>query len=139
MLEYERKYWSKNKQHIAGIDEAGRGPLAGPVVAAAVIFPHDINLPEVNEESSDDKIAIVIMNFFIDIFYSIFFIILAYLAFWIIVVLTILSFIVRAVGSDQPEDLKNFTKRLSIYISDCLVFSSQGEKDKPFPFGKFPS
>ena len=55
------------------------------------------NLPEVNEESSDDKIAIVIMNFFIDIFYSIFFIILAYLAFWIIVVLTILSFIVRAV------------------------------------------
>ena len=63
------------------------------------------NLPEVNKESSDDKIAIVIMNFFIDIFYSIFFIILAYLAFWIIVVLTILSFIVRAVGSDQPEDL----------------------------------
>ena len=97
------------------------------------------NLSEVNEESSDDKIAIVIMNFFIDIFYSIFFIILAYLAFWIIVVLTILSFIVRAVGSDQPEDLKNFTKRLSTYISDCLVFSSQGEKDKPFPFGKFPS
>ena len=97
------------------------------------------DLPEVNEESSDDKIATVIMNFVIDIFYSIFFIILAYLAFWIIVVLTILSFIVRAVGSDQPEDLKNFTKRLSTYISDCLVFSSQGEKDKPFPFGKFPS
>ena len=92
-----------------------------------------------NEESSDDKIALVIMNFAIDIFYSIFFIVLAYLAFWIIVVLTILGFIVRAVGSEQPEDLKNFTKRLSIYMSECLDFSSQDENEKPFPFGKFPN
>ena len=36
MLEFEQKHWSSGKQHIAGIDEAGRGPLAGPVVAAAV-------------------------------------------------------------------------------------------------------
>ena len=92
-----------------------------------------------NIESSDDKIALVIMNFAIDIFYSIFFIVLAYLALWIIVVLTILGFIVRAVGSEQPEDLKNFTKRLSIYMSECLDFSSQEENEKPFPFGKFPS
>ena len=92
-----------------------------------------------NIESSDDKIALVIMNFAIDIFYSIFFIVLAYLAFWIIVVLAILGFIVRAVGSEQPEDLKNFTKRLSIYMSECLDFSSQEENEKPFPFGKFPS
>ena len=79
------------------------------------------------------------MNFAIDVFYSIFFIILAYLAFWVIVVLTILGFIVRAVGSEQPEDLKNFTKRLSIYMSECLDFSSQEENEKPFPFGKFPN
>ena len=92
-----------------------------------------------NIESSDDKIALVIMNFAIDIFYSIFFIVLAYLAFWIIVVLTILGFIVRAVGSEQPEDLKNFTKRLSIYMSECLDFSSQEKNEKPFPFGKFPN
>lgn len=92
-----------------------------------------------NIESSDDKIALIIMNFAIDIFYSIFFIVLAYLAFWIIVVLTILGFIVRAVGSEHPEDLKNFTKRLSIYMSECLDFSSQEENEKPFPFGKFPS
>jgi hypothetical protein len=92
-----------------------------------------------NIESSDDKIALVVMNFAIDIFYSIFFIVLAYLAFWIIVVLAILGFIVRAVGSEQPEDLKNFTKRLSIYMSECLDFSSQEENEKPFPFGKFPS
>jgi ABC-type uncharacterized transport system permease subunit len=97
------------------------------------------NVTKENLESSDDKIALVIMNFAIDIFYSIFFIVLAYLAFWIIVVLTILGFIVRAVGSEQPEDLKNFTKRLSIYMSECLDFSSQEKNEKPFPFGKFPN
>jgi len=35
----EREQWTKGFCHIAGIDEAGRGPLAGPVVAAAVILP----------------------------------------------------------------------------------------------------
>ena len=38
-LKWERKLWNKGSILIAGIDEAGRGPLAGPVVAAAVIFP----------------------------------------------------------------------------------------------------
>ena len=38
MLQFERKLWAKGYQRLAGIDEAGRGPLAGPVVAAAVIF-----------------------------------------------------------------------------------------------------
>jgi ribonuclease HII len=36
-------------QKIAGIDEAGRGPLAGPVVAAAVILPPDYRHPEIND------------------------------------------------------------------------------------------
>ena len=36
-------------QAIAGIDEAGRGPLAGPVVAAAVILPPDYRHPEIND------------------------------------------------------------------------------------------
>ena len=47
MLEFEQKYWSTGKEHIAGIDEAGRGPLAGPVVSSAVILPQDVALPEV--------------------------------------------------------------------------------------------
>ena len=49
MLEFEQKHWLSGKEYIAGIDEAGRGPLAGPVVSSAVIFPHDIELPEVKD------------------------------------------------------------------------------------------
>lgn len=38
MLEYERKFWKAGESRLAGVDEAGRGPLAGPVIAAAVVF-----------------------------------------------------------------------------------------------------
>lgn len=37
-LEYEQKLWSSGNKYVAGVDEVGRGALAGPVVAAAVIF-----------------------------------------------------------------------------------------------------
>jgi ribonuclease HII len=41
MLNFERVLWRAGVQHIAGVDEVGMGPLAGPVVAAAVVFePH---------------------------------------------------------------------------------------------------
>ncbi len=40
-LSYERKYLSLGKKYIAGVDEVGRGPLAGPVVCASVIMPLD--------------------------------------------------------------------------------------------------
>jgi ribonuclease HII len=39
-LEFERELWQRGLTLVAGVDEAGRGPLAGPVVAAAVILPH---------------------------------------------------------------------------------------------------
>lgn len=45
----ERELWASGIDRIAGVDEAGRGPLAGPVVAAAVIFPHEVFIPEVND------------------------------------------------------------------------------------------
>ncbi|MBN2302457.1 MAG: ribonuclease HII [Lentisphaerae bacterium] len=38
MLRFERQYWHSGVRRLAGVDEAGRGPLAGPVVAAAVVF-----------------------------------------------------------------------------------------------------
>jgi ribonuclease HII len=49
MSVYERKLREKGCQWIAGVDEAGRGPLAGPVVAAAVILPEHFYLPGIND------------------------------------------------------------------------------------------
>lgn len=46
MMEFERQHYGKL---VAGIDEAGRGPLAGEVVAAAVILPEDFYLPGLND------------------------------------------------------------------------------------------
>ena len=46
---YEQAFWQEGKQLVCGVDEVGRGPLAGPVVAAAVILPHDFGLIEVND------------------------------------------------------------------------------------------
>lgn len=44
MQKYEHALWQSGRRFIAGIDEVGRGPLAGPVVAAAVILPEDFHL-----------------------------------------------------------------------------------------------
>ena len=51
MLDFEKQYYSKDINYIAGADEAGRGPIAGPVVCAAVVFPKDY----VNEDINDSK------------------------------------------------------------------------------------
>ena len=42
-LELEKKAWAQGHQHVAGVDEAGRGPIAGPVVVAAVILGKNWN------------------------------------------------------------------------------------------------
>jgi len=38
-LYYEERFWSRGLSRVAGVDEVGRGPLAGPVVAATVVLP----------------------------------------------------------------------------------------------------
>ncbi len=48
-LEIEKALWSRGFDAIAGIDEAGRGPLAGPVVAAAAIFPKELIIDGVED------------------------------------------------------------------------------------------
>ena len=48
-LVFEKQIRKEGYQYIVGIDEAGRGPLAGPVVAGAVILPEDFYLPGLND------------------------------------------------------------------------------------------
>lgn len=49
MLTYENQLWSQNIEYIGGIDEAGRGPLCGAVVAACVIMPKGMLINGVND------------------------------------------------------------------------------------------
>ena len=53
MLDYELEYYKSGKKLIAGVDEAGRGPLAGPVCVAAVIMPFEQD--KIIEEINDSK------------------------------------------------------------------------------------
>ena len=51
MLEYtiEQELWDKGYTNVCGVDEAGRGPLCGPVVAAAVILPRGVYIEGLND------------------------------------------------------------------------------------------
>jgi len=49
LLQRERELWAEGVSFVAGVDEAGIGPLAGPVVAAAVVFPAGLGLEGVND------------------------------------------------------------------------------------------
>ena len=51
---YERALWQAGVEHIAGVDEAGMGPLAGPVAAAAVILPCDCRIVDVDDSKKLD-------------------------------------------------------------------------------------
>ena len=49
MWEFEREQWATGAESVCGVDEAGAGPLAGPVYAAAVILPREIEIPGLND------------------------------------------------------------------------------------------
>src|SRR5256885_12270392 len=57
MLHFERLLWKAGIQHIAGVDEVGMGPLAGPVVAAAVIFPPGVEIEGIDDSKALDEEA----------------------------------------------------------------------------------
>lgn len=67
LLKYEKELYNKGKTLIAGVDEVGRGPLVGPVVAACVILPVDYVLEGLDDskklsEKKREKLFPIIMN-----------------------------------------------------------------------------
>ncbi|MBI5660593.1 MAG: ribonuclease HII [Ignavibacterium album] len=67
MKNIDKKYFRQGINFLAGVDEAGRGPLAGPVVAAAVILPKDFYHKEINDSKKlsfkqREKLFDVIIN-----------------------------------------------------------------------------
>jgi ribonuclease HII len=62
MLKFESELWAQGFELIAGVDEAGIGPMAGPVVAGAVVLPRDYRLRELDDskrldEATRDRLA----------------------------------------------------------------------------------
>ena len=49
LWQFEEKYYAEGIKLVCGVDEAGRGPLAGPVCAAAVILPEHIDIPGLDD------------------------------------------------------------------------------------------
>ena len=52
MLSHERRLWADGYERVAGLDEAGRGCLAGPVVAAAVIMPPQVEITAIQDSKA---------------------------------------------------------------------------------------
>jgi ribonuclease HII len=57
LLRYERVLWARGVTRIAGVDEVGVGPLAGPLIAAAVILPPDVSLSGVDDSKKLTRAA----------------------------------------------------------------------------------
>ncbi len=55
MKKYEKEAYFNKKNIIAGLDEVGRGPLAGPVVTACVVFPKDVSILGINDSKKLSK------------------------------------------------------------------------------------
>lgn len=72
LYHYEYEFFNQGYEIIAGVDEAGRGPLAGPVFVAAVILPLGMYIPKINDSKkltskTRDEIYKIIINHAISI------------------------------------------------------------------------
>ena len=76
MKEYENYYYNEGYNYIGGTDEAGRGPLVGPVVCACVVLPKDYENDEINDskkltEKKREKLYDIIMKDALSVWVSI--------------------------------------------------------------------
>lgn len=65
LYKYEKELWNKNINYVGGVDEVGRGPLIGPVVACCCVLPHDFVLEGLTDskklsEKRREKFAVYI-------------------------------------------------------------------------------
>ncbi len=67
MLKNEKKLWKKGFKRVAGLDESGRGPLAGPVVAAGVIIDPLIKLKEFKNVNDSKKLSVKQREYFFNL------------------------------------------------------------------------
>ena len=63
-LFFEKNLVESGYKYVAGVDEAGRGPLAGPVVAAAVILPEEFSSNQLNDSltTASTKLYLMLIN-----------------------------------------------------------------------------
>lgn len=75
-LEFENEFYSKGCKYIAGVDEAGRGPLAGPLVVASCILPQGYDNPQIDDskkltEKKREELFELIKNVAVDYYINI--------------------------------------------------------------------
>jgi len=75
---------------------------------------------------------------FVRLLYAIGFAFLAWLVFWLVVILAALQFAVRAVIGYSNEELRQFSRNLIAYLQELLLYVSLIRDERPFPFGPFP-
>jgi Domain of unknown function (DUF4389) len=71
-------------------------------------------------------------------FYALGYAVLAWLAFWILLILAFVQFVVVLVTGRVNSELRNFNLGLLQYLTELIAFISFARDDRPFPFGPFP-
>jgi len=67
------------------------------------------------------------------------FAILAYMTFWVLILMAVVQCVVYLIDKDANADLKKFSRNTVQYLFELMAFISFSSDERPFPFGKFPT
>lgn len=70
--------------------------------------------------------------------YAIGFSVVAWLVFWLVIVLAILQFVTRAIAGHVNEELRQFCRNMITYLQELLGYITLVRDERPFPIGPFP-